>query len=148
MRIYMDVCCLNRPFDDASQDRIFFEAEAVLAILSRCKNGEWQLVSSGVIDSELSKSSDEDKLEKVLELYSTANERLLLDTKTEQRAKFFQKCGMQPFDSLHLALAETYAVDVFLTTDDKLLRMTTTVELNIRVANPAIWLVEALQNEY
>lgn len=26
--IYLDVCCLNRPFDDQTQERIFLEAEA------------------------------------------------------------------------------------------------------------------------
>ena len=27
-RIYLDVCCLNRPFDDQSQDRVRLDAEA------------------------------------------------------------------------------------------------------------------------
>jgi len=34
MRIYLDVCCLNRPFDDQTQERIHLESEAVLIILS------------------------------------------------------------------------------------------------------------------
>jgi len=36
IRVYMDVCCLNRPFDDQSEDRIKMESEAVLMILNRC----------------------------------------------------------------------------------------------------------------
>ena len=28
--IYLDVCCLNRPFDDQTQERIRLESEAVL----------------------------------------------------------------------------------------------------------------------
>ena len=32
MRIYLDNCCLNRPFDDQSKMRIRLEAEAVLFI--------------------------------------------------------------------------------------------------------------------
>jgi hypothetical protein len=32
--IYLDVCCLNRPFDDQTQERIRLEAEAVLRILA------------------------------------------------------------------------------------------------------------------
>ena len=31
MRIYMDVCCLGRPFDDLTQGRVYLEAEAVLS---------------------------------------------------------------------------------------------------------------------
>jgi hypothetical protein len=34
-RIYLDVCCLNRPFDDQRQDRIRLEAEAIERILDR-----------------------------------------------------------------------------------------------------------------
>lgn len=34
-KIYLDTCCLNRPFDDQTQERIRLESEAVLAILSR-----------------------------------------------------------------------------------------------------------------
>ncbi len=34
MRIYIDCCSLQRPFDDKSQPRIAVEAEAVLVILA------------------------------------------------------------------------------------------------------------------
>ena len=48
--IDLDVCCLNRPFDDQRQDRIRLAAEAVLLILGRCEVGAWQWVSSAVDD--------------------------------------------------------------------------------------------------
>ncbi len=34
MKIYLDNCCYNRPFDDQTQDRIHIESEAVLVILA------------------------------------------------------------------------------------------------------------------
>ena len=34
-RIYLDVCCLNRPFDDQNQPRIRLESEAILIILAQ-----------------------------------------------------------------------------------------------------------------
>ena len=34
MRIYLDMCCLKRPFDDQSQPRIRLETEAVLSLLA------------------------------------------------------------------------------------------------------------------
>lgn len=61
MRIYLDVCCLNRPFDDQTQDRIHLESEAVLTILNCCQSREWQLVGSEVVDFEISKIPDEDR---------------------------------------------------------------------------------------
>jgi hypothetical protein len=56
--IYLDVCCLNRPFDDQTQERIRLEAEAVRLILERCQSGEWQLLGSEVIDVELRRTPD------------------------------------------------------------------------------------------
>ena len=44
-RVYLDVCCLNRPFDTQEQDRLRLEAEAVLLILKHCEAGEWQWVT-------------------------------------------------------------------------------------------------------
>lgn len=34
MLIYLDMCCLKRPFDDQSQPRIRLESEAVLTLLA------------------------------------------------------------------------------------------------------------------
>ena len=42
MKVYLDVCCLNRPYDDQTQDRVHLECEAVLLILSRLdKQADW-----------------------------------------------------------------------------------------------------------
>ncbi len=56
----MDVCCLNRPFDDQSHDRIRIESEAVLAILNRCQQ-DWTLAGSEAIDYEISKIPDDER---------------------------------------------------------------------------------------
>jgi predicted nucleic acid-binding protein len=146
-KIYLDVCCLNRPFDDLTQDRVQFESDAVLMILSRCKTGEWLLVSSEIIELELQKLTNIAKLKKVLALYSIASEKLMLDERAIKRSKIFQHQGIKVHDSLHLAVAETISVDVFLTTDDAFLRMANRIETNIIVANPTTWLMEVLRNE-
>jgi predicted nucleic acid-binding protein len=147
VRIYMDLCCLNRPFDDLSQDRIYLEAEAVLSIISNCETGKWILVSSGAIDFELSKLPDIDRFEQIQTLYSVASNRIKLTEQAEKRTIFFQQNSIKPFDSLHLALAEMGGVDVFLTTDDCLLRMAKKLNLAIKVDNPVSWLMEVMSNE-
>lgn len=43
MKIYIDVCCLNRPFDDQAQDRIHLEAEAILAVLNHSRTSGWNI---------------------------------------------------------------------------------------------------------
>jgi len=52
--------------------------------------------------------------------------------------------GFSAFDALHLACAESGEVDVFLTTDDRLLRKAGTYakQLRVRVENPLTWLRE------
>lgn len=59
--IYLDVCCLNRPFDDQTQERIRLEAEAVRLILANCQTGEWQMLVSEAIDNELERTPDIDR---------------------------------------------------------------------------------------
>jgi hypothetical protein len=44
--VYLDVCCLNRPFDDQTQDRIRLEAEAIVLILEHIIRGDWNWLSS------------------------------------------------------------------------------------------------------
>ena len=65
MRIYLDVCSLNRPFDDHTHDRVRLESEAVLTILSRSQTKSWILVGSEIIDIEISKIPDDDRMQKV-----------------------------------------------------------------------------------
>jgi hypothetical protein len=37
--VYLDICCFKRPFDDASQERVRREADAVAAILDAATKG-------------------------------------------------------------------------------------------------------------
>jgi predicted nucleic acid-binding protein len=139
----MDVCCLSRPFDDLTQDRVRLEAEAVTNILDRCRSGQWSFTASEVIDFELSAIKDEDKLLRIKQLYSLAEKRLPLTEQAKIRAASLQGQGLSLFDSLHLASAENFHQDVFLTTDDKLLKKVEAIILSIRVANPVTWFMEA-----
>ncbi|MFO7794693.1 MAG: hypothetical protein ACQERB_00840 [Promethearchaeati archaeon] len=64
MRIYLDVCCYNRPFDDQTQEKIHLETEAVLIILSNISLKNWELVGSDIIDFEISKIPDLERKKK------------------------------------------------------------------------------------
>jgi len=61
MKIYMDVCCLCRPSDDQIIGRIRLEVTAVQEIIRRCAARESSLVTSEVIEEELSKNSGHQK---------------------------------------------------------------------------------------
>ena len=144
MRIYLDVCAYNRPFDNQDQDRVYLEAESILAILNYCQNEDWILVGSDVVDFEINKMQNSHKKEKVLSLSRIAQEHLCLTEPIEKRAVELQGSGIKLFDSLHLALAETGKVNVFLTTDDRLVRLSKKTSLNLKVENPLNWISEVL----
>jgi predicted nucleic acid-binding protein len=143
-RIYLDVCCLNRPFDDSSQDRIRLEAEAVLSIYRKCRLGEWILLDSEVIESELRQTPDTQRVELIMVALSIAKAKAKLDVSLKRRASELVKLGLKPFDAAHIASAEAIAADVFLTTDDRLIRKAIRYQasLNVLVSNPVTWLLD------
>ena len=148
--IYMDVCCLNRPFDDQTQDRIYLESVAVLSILERCSAGQWQILGSEAIDSEISFTVDIERKRKVTALTALSLNKVMVDDKIKLRAHEILEIGFQPFDALHLACAEIGQADVFLTTDDKLLSraIKNQGKIEVIVENPVSWLMEVTANEH
>lgn len=150
MIIYLDVCCLNRPFDDQTQDKIHLESEAVRVILNRCQNGEWQLIGSEVVDFEISQIPDNDRRQKVSILSGVAEFKVIVEAAIKDRAVELHKLGFKPFDALHIACAERGNADVLLTTDDKILQKALQLQKNIikvRIVNPLKWLTEVMGNE-
>ena len=143
-RLYLDVCCYCRPFDDQTQERIRLEAEAVLLILNRCQKGIWELMGSDVIDFEISKIRDPIKKYKVESLYSIHTYKVKVDDRIHLRAKKLQRMRFKALDALHIACAEAGKADVMLTTDEDLIKRASRSVLNVDVKNPCVWLLEVL----
>ncbi|MBM4037714.1 MAG: type II toxin-antitoxin system VapC family toxin [Planctomycetes bacterium] len=146
-RVYLDVCCLNRPFDDQSQDRIRLEAEAVLAILKRLRAGEGHWLGSDVVLREVGQTPDPERRERVMLIAGDAHSRLAVGEAEGARARELQLLGFRAFDALHIACAESGRADVLLTTDDGLLRRASRHKgvLRVRVVNPLLWAREVGQ---
>lgn len=145
-KIYLDVCCLNRPFDDQSQPRIRLEAQAVLAILDRVGEGKWEWVSSDAVDLEIGKSLDKERSDRVRLLTGVVSRTVSIEADQTNRARHLEALGFHVFDALHVACAESAQVDVMLTTDDRLLRVARRLKdiLQVRVGNPLQWLEEMI----
>ena len=141
-KIYLDACSWCRPYDDLSEPRNYIEYETVLEILRLCKASGWTLAASEVIETELMRIKDAEKLENVKELYKGATAYLTLTDEIRTLAKQFQQRGIKDFDSLHLATAEINAYDVLLTTDDDFLSVAQKISLHVKVSNPLKWFLE------
>lgn len=142
MKIYLDVCCLCRPFDDQTSYRIRMESEAVIEILNRCMTG-WELIVSEVIEYEIEQIPDAERIEAIKCFLNYAQERVMLSEKIIERAHMFQRMGIDTFDALHLASAESVGAE-FLTTDDALIKQINKNDDTILIAanNPLMWLME------
>ena len=143
-KIYLDVCCLNRPFDDQSQTRIRLEAEAILLIMAKLQTDEWQWLGSDAISYEVNQTPNPERRNRVQVLITAVHQVVPLTQAEILRAKFLQTFGFKQWDALHLACAESGLADIFLTTDDKLLQLAQrlTEQLKIRAKNPLVWLTE------
>ena len=143
--VYLDVCCLKRPFDDQRQDRIRLEAEAVLLILQHVEAGDWQWISSAVVEEEVNNTPNRERWYRVKHMLRGVYVTAALTHTGIERAQELKVLGFRTYDALHLACAEQEGVDTFLTTDDRVIRTATRHEaqLHVRVANPLNWLLEA-----
>ncbi|MBN3952173.1 MAG: PIN domain-containing protein [Nostoc sp.] len=141
--IYLDVCCLNRPFDDWSYDRNRLEGEAVLKILKQVKSGKYKLVSSEAIEAELRKMTNLDKFKEIRELLKLVNSQIILNEQIDKRSQELEKLGFSLYDSFHVACAESAKIDILLTTDDRLLKKAIKYSniLQVKLENPVTWLM-------
>jgi predicted nucleic acid-binding protein len=118
-----------------------------LIILDFCQNGKWRLLNSEVIDFEVLSIVDMYRQSKIITILSISdlNLKVKIDRKTINRAKEITKIGFKPFDAMHIACAESANADIFLTTDDKLLKNAhkNIKMLNVKIDNPVLWLMEA-----
>lgn len=144
MKVYLDACCLNRPFDDQAQARIRLESEATLIILAQCEQGQLEWIGSEALAWEIDKTPDPERRRRVQLLASSVHHTVSIGSSEIARARHIREWGIAAVDALHLACAEGGGVDVFLTTDDRLLRKAKAyaAQLNVRVENPLKWLRE------
>lgn len=142
IKVYLDVCCWNRPFDDQTQTRVHLEAEAVLAVISEIEHGRFQLLHSEVADLEIANAPDAERRERLQTLIPRRHRYVRHEPQMSARALELERRGFAGIDALHLAGAEAAGADVLLTTDDRLLRLAARHQhfLRVTVANPLVWM--------
>lgn len=147
--IYLDVCCLNRPFDNQRQDRIRIESEAVLAILADCEAGRLQLVTSEVAFWEIEAIPHVERKDKVAAFLKISQHVIHVDSAIVARGREIEKLGFTGYDALHIACAEQGCAEAFLTVDDGILARAgrNAGRIQVEIANPVVWLMERVWKE-
>lgn len=144
MKVYMDSCCLNRPFDDLSFGHNRLEAEAVLILLDRAGNGELELVVSQAVEMELKMNADSQKRADTMEFLAMAQTHIKIDGGIYSRAGQLCDLGLRALDALHVACAERAGCVLLFTTDNAMINCASRSRerLSVRVTNPLAWLQE------
>jgi predicted nucleic acid-binding protein len=137
VKIYLDLCAIQRPLDTPNHIRIVLESEAVLGILALCDAEQVELLSSEALLYEGDQSSLPVRKEHTLAVLAKAKGVLKVNEKERARAAEIMAVGIKPLDALHIALAESGNADYFCTCDDKLLQNAKKVKnITVKVINP------------
>lgn len=128
MKIYLDNCCYNRPYDDQSQLRISLETQAKLRIQEMVRNRELELVASYILLFENSKNPHDLKKNAIYDFILANAEEYIDYDKSEsikETANRIISTGVKTVDAYHVASAIIADCDYFITTDDRLLKFST-----------------------
>lgn len=149
MKIYLDNCCYNRPFDDQTQPRIREETEAVSAIITRTEMSGDIILGSDVLLFEIGKIKAYDKRRALSLAFDKAVKEIVFvnETVTLRTAEIMSVSNIRLMDATHLACAEFGNADIFLTTDDKLIKACKNLNLQFRVLNPVTYFKEVTEND-
>lgn len=146
-RIYLDACCLNRPFDDQEQARIHLESEAVRFILKHIGDGDFVWIGSDALEYEIHQAPDVNRRTEMLFTMDIISETVESVHQDAERIAELVRLGFGPMDAVHLMCAEKAKVDVLLTTDDNFKKkgIMYSDKLKVRIENPVTWLQEVVE---
>lgn len=133
MRIYLDNCCFNRPFDDQSSLIIRLETEAKLYVQEMIRQGQLDLVWSFMMDYENGANPFSEVKNRISEWKMLAIDDCELSKEIEDQASELMELGLHEKDAAHVACAIYLEAEYFLTTDKKILNKTTP---KIKIINP------------
>ena len=124
-RVYLDMCCFNRPYDDQSQLRISLETQAKIKIQEMIKDGELDLVTSYTLQYENSQNREAMRrrsIERFVVKFRKEHLGLDRDVEISEKAKQIMTMGIKEKDAYHVGSAIAGGCKYFITTDDRILR--------------------------
>ncbi len=144
MKLYLDNCCFNRPFDDQSNIRIRIEAEAKLRIQEDIRSGLYALVWSYIMDYENGRNPFLERKEQIALWSEYSVNDVGEDNEVLRIARLLNDKGIKKLDSLHIACAIAAKADYFLTTDKGILKKAMFVN-DIKIIDPIGFIMETVQ---
>ena len=133
MKVYLDNCCFNRPFDDQSSLIVRLETEAKIHVQELVRQGVFQLLWSFVLDYENAANPFGEVRNRIAEWKRRAVADCGLSDEVADKAHELMGLGLRQMDASHVACAISLGADCFLSTDKKILNKPI---MGIEVMNP------------
>ena len=145
MRVYLDNCCYNRPFDDQGDVCVHLETVAKLAVQLMMAVGVVEYAWSDILTHEVSQNPVMERRKLILSWKNGAVVDVVSDREVLEKGRTFQSMGIKPKDALHLASALKAGCDWLLTTDKGILKKVEEIE-GMKVANPIDFIMAEGEN--
>ncbi|MCL1992544.1 MAG: PIN domain-containing protein [Spirochaetes bacterium] len=122
MKVYLDNCCFNRPYDDQTQPKVVIETLAKLYIQELIFNRKLELVWSYVLKYENSQNISEAKRQAIAQWEKLSIEFVGRTEPLVALAQKIESTGIKAIDALHIACAITALCDCLITVDKRMLK--------------------------
>lgn len=123
MKLYLDSCVYNRPFDFQGQERVALETSAFIYLIDKIEKKNYIVITSDALIYENDINPDEERKTRISSYFKLANEFVKFDDSDIERVISLNKYGFSDMDALHITLAEKCKADYFLTCDDEIIRL-------------------------
>ena len=136
MRVYLDNCCYNRPYDDQDYLSIQLETQSKLYIQKKIRDGDYELVTSEILLFEIDNMPfpmRKNSIMSFVEAHSSIHIGPNMKSSAIEHAHVIMKSGIRYKDACHIASAILAQCQYFITTDKRVLRF---VSEDIKTINP------------
>ena len=121
MRVYLDNCCFNRPYDNQNFLKVKIETQAKLSIQQLILDRKLELVWSFILEFENDQNPFIERKRQIGTWQKLAAIDCNLTDDILSKSREFMKLGLREKDSYHVAYAISSNADYFITTDAKIL---------------------------
>jgi len=135
MKIYLDNCCFNRPYDDQGSLRVRLETEVKLDIQNRIREGEFELIWSYILTFENAQNPHEERRAEIRLWNGLAKAEILETPQILEKMRDLESKGLKSLDALHISCAIAGRCAYFITVDKGILNKLDRIQ-GIKVINP------------
>lgn len=142
MRIYLDMCCYNRPYDPQEQLKVAMETQSKLMIQRLVEEGKYDLVASYTLDYECGNIPSPIRKKQIMEFVQN-NAKVYVshqgDEEISKKAAEIMATNVKEYDAYHVASAIYAGCEYFISVDTRLLKFKTD---EIKMVTPIEFITE------